>query len=102
MRGSSDVSGLTRDLRILMVAPQPFFRARGTPFSVLHRIRVLVEAGHKIDLITYPFGEDIEMTGLRIIRSARPPFIDDVKIGPSIAKLLLDFPLYVETVRALK
>ena len=36
--------------RILMVAPQPFFRPRGTPFSVLHRIRVLSLAGHSIDL----------------------------------------------------
>ena len=85
-----------------MVAPQPFFRARGTPFSVLHRIRVLVEAGHSVDLITYPFGENVDMVGLRVIRSGRPAFVHDVKIGPSIAKLMLDIPLYWETVRALR
>jgi glycosyltransferase involved in cell wall biosynthesis len=91
-----------RALRILMVAPQPFFRPRGTPFSVLHRIRALVEAGHQIDLVTYPFGEDIEMPGLRILRAARPPFVRDVKIGPSVAKIALDGPLYLRTVRALR
>ncbi len=83
-----------RNLRILMVAPQPFFRPRGTPFSVVHRIRALLDAGHTVDLVAYPFGEDIELPGLRIFRSGRPPFITDVKIGPSIAKIFLDLYLY--------
>ena len=93
----TDPSGL----RILMVAPQPFFRARGTPFSVLHRIRALGEAGHSVDLVTYPFGEDVNLPGLRIVRSPRPPLVKDVKIGPSLAKLLLDIPLYFTTRRLL-
>lgn len=91
-----------KKLKILMVAPQPFFSARGTPFSVLHRIRALVEEGHSVDLITYPFGENIEMKGLRIFRSHSLPFIKKIKIGPSIPKLLLDIPLYFETTKALK
>ena len=90
-----------RKLRILMVAPQPFFRPRGTPFSVLHRVRALTTLGHEVDLITYPFGEDVSMPGLRIIRSGRVPGIRDVKIGPSVAKLLLDWPVYLATRRAL-
>lgn len=89
-------------LRILMAAPQPFFRARGTPFSVVHRIRALCEAGHSVDLVTYPFGEDVSIDGLRIVRSAAPPFVKDVKIGPSLAKLLLDVPLYFTTRRLLR
>jgi hypothetical protein len=47
-----------------MIAPQPFFRARGTPFSVLHRIRALVLLGHSVDLVTYPFGEPVPLDGL--------------------------------------
>jgi glycosyltransferase involved in cell wall biosynthesis len=89
-------------LRILMVAPQPFFESRGTPFSVLHRVRALAHAGHRIDLVTYPFGEDVECAGLRIRRCLRPPLVRRVKIGPSVAKLVLDVPLFVETVRALR
>jgi len=50
-----------KKLKILMAAPQPFFSPRGTPLSVLHRIRALVVQGHSVDLITYPFGENIEM-----------------------------------------
>jgi glycosyltransferase involved in cell wall biosynthesis len=91
-----------RSLRILMVAPQPFFRPRGTPFSVLHRIRALTTLGHTVDLITYPFGENVAMPGLRIIRSAMVPGVRDVKIGPSFAKLLLDVPLFFATRRALQ
>lgn len=91
-----------KKLNILMVAPQPFFSARGTPFSVLHRIRALVQEGHRVDLITYPIGEDVEMEGLTIFRSRAIPFIKKIKIGPSIPKIFLDLFLYFETVKALK
>jgi len=81
-------------LRILMVAPQPFFRARGTPFSVLHRIRALVRLGHQVDLVTYPFGETPAVSGLTIYRCSRPLAVYDVAIGPSLAKLRLDLRLF--------
>jgi glycosyltransferase involved in cell wall biosynthesis len=77
-----------------MVAPQPFFRPRGTPFSVLHRIRALVRLGHQVDLATYPFGDTPVVPGLTIYRSSRPPAIHDVAIGPSVAKLFLDDRLF--------
>lgn len=81
-------------MHILMVAPQPFFRPRGTPFSVLHRIRALAMLGHTTELVTYPFGETPEIPGLQVHRSARPFFVEDVKIGPSLAKVALDVPLF--------
>ena len=76
-----------------MIAPEPFFEPRGTPFSEYHRIRALLDLGHTVDLVTYPFGKDVTMPGLRIFRAARPPFITRVKIGPSPAKLFLDMTL---------
>jgi glycosyltransferase involved in cell wall biosynthesis len=81
-------------MHILMVAPQPFFRPRGTPFSVLHRIRALSRLGHTVELVTYPFGESPEIDGLTIHRAPRPPLVRDVGIGPSFAKILLDAPLF--------
>ncbi len=77
-------------MRILMIAPEPFFEPRGTPFSEFHRIRALTDLGHQVDLVTYPFGQDVSMPGLRVIRSLRPPFVRRVKIGPSAAKFPLD------------
>ena len=77
-------------MRILMIAPEPFFEPRGTPFSEYHRIRALVELGHTVDLVTYPFGRDVSLPGLRVFRSLRPPFVRDVGIGPSWRKVPLD------------
>lgn len=73
-----------------MIAPEPFFEARGTPFSEYHRIRALTDLGHEVDLVTYPFGQDVTMPGLRLHRSLRPPFVRRAKIGPSWAKVPLD------------
>ena len=81
-------------MHILMVSPQPFFRPRGTPLSVLHRIRGLTMLGHTVELVTYPFGETPVIPGLTIHRAARPPLVGDVPVGPSLAKLALDIPLF--------
>jgi glycosyltransferase involved in cell wall biosynthesis len=80
-------------MHILMIAPEPFFEPRGTPFSEFHRIRALVTLGHTVDLVTYPFGRDVELPGLRIFRCPRPPLIRRVRIGPSWPKVPLDLAL---------
>jgi glycosyltransferase involved in cell wall biosynthesis len=77
-------------VRILMLAPEPFFEPRGTPFSEYHRIKALGELGHHVDLVTYPIGRDVELRNLRIFRSLRPPFVRKVRIGPSFTKVVLD------------
>jgi len=83
----------TPDIRVLMIAPEPCFQPRGTPFSVYHRIVALLKSGHHIDLATYPFGDDISLQGLRIFRSATVPGVTNVKVGPSRAKIVLDLLL---------
>ena len=82
-----------------MIAPEPFFEPRGTPFSEYHRIRALLELGHTVDLVTYPFGKDVSLPGLRVFRCLRPPFIRDVRIGPSLPKIALDATLALTTIR---
>jgi glycosyltransferase involved in cell wall biosynthesis len=86
-------------VKILMIAPEPFFEPRGTPFSEYHRIRALLELGHTVDLVTYPFGSDVSLPGLRVFRCVRPPFLKDVRIGPSLAKIPLDLMLAVTALR---
>jgi len=86
-------------VRILMIAPEPFFEPRGTPFSEFHRIRALTALGHQVDLVTYPFGQDVSMPGLRLFRSLRPPWVRGVKIGPSLAKIPLDALLTLTAIR---
>ncbi|MDQ3068125.1 MAG: glycosyltransferase family 4 protein [Acidobacteriota bacterium] len=86
-------------MHILMIAPEPFFEPRGTPFSEYHRIRALLALGHTVDLVTYPFGRDVELPGLRVIRCMRPPFLKHIGIGPSWAKVPLDLTLAAACVR---
>ena len=90
---------LGRRVKILMIAPEPFFEPRGTPFSEDHRIRALLELGHTVDLVTYPFGRDVSMPGLRVFRCLRPPFVREVRIGPSLAKVPLDLTLTLTALR---
>jgi glycosyltransferase involved in cell wall biosynthesis len=82
-----------------MIAPEPFFEPRGTPFSEFHRIRALTDLGHEVDLVTYPFGQDVAMPRLRVFRSARPPLVRRVRIGPSLAKVPLDALLTLTALR---
>ena len=82
-----------------MLAPEPFFEPRGTPFSEYHRIKTLGSLGHQVDLVTYPFGRDVELPNLRIFRCARPPLLRRIRIGPSVAKALLDVALAATAVR---
>ncbi len=86
-------------MHILMIAPEPFFEPRGTPFSEFHRIRALTTLGHTVDLVTYPFGRDVTMPGLRVTRCLRPPFMRKVGIGPSWKKAPLDFALALTATR---
>ncbi len=90
----------TRGLRILFLAPQPFFEVRGTPLAVLHMTRALAALGHRVDLLTFPQGEAMPSEGVRHLRSLRLP-VGRVKAGASLAKMALDLPFLAEAVARL-
>jgi glycosyltransferase involved in cell wall biosynthesis len=77
-------------MRALVIAPQPFFSPRGTPFSVYYRTLVTSEQGVKIDLLTYGEGQDVHIPNVRIKRIPRFKIFGAVKVGPSYLKLFLD------------
>ncbi len=84
-----------RSLKILFLAPQPFFEVRGTPLAVLAMVRTLASLGHEVDLLTYAQGEGVSLPGVRHHRSLALP-VGRVKAGPSLAKMLLDVPFLAE------
>lgn len=88
-------------MRILAIAPQPFFSPRGTPFSVYYRSLVMSEAGAEIDLLTYGEGQDVDLPGVRIHRTPRFAFLGPVRIGPSFLKLFLDVFVLLRTIELL-
>ncbi|NUO83812.1 glycosyltransferase family 4 protein [candidate division KSB1 bacterium] len=89
-------------MKVLMIAPQPFFQPRGTPFSVLHRLRALSLLGYEIDLVTYHLGQDVSIPGVKIHRAAAVPFVKRIAIGPSKAKIFLDVQVYRRCIELLK
>lgn len=85
-------------MRALVLAPQPFFTPRGTPFSVYYRTLVTAQLGVAVDLLTYGEGQDVTIPGVRLIRIPRLPFTGNVPIGPSLKKLVLDIVMAFWTV----
>ena len=76
-------------MKLLAIAPEPFFTPRGTPLSVYYRSLVTAELGVAVDLLTYGQGTDVDIPGVRIIRIPRFGR-DTVKVGPSLFKAFLD------------
>jgi len=85
-------------MRILVLAPEPFFEPRGAVFSLYNHIKALLTIGYEIDLVTYPIGKEVNLAGLTVYRAPAIPFIREVKPGPSLAKIPLDFALFLTAV----
>jgi glycosyltransferase involved in cell wall biosynthesis len=77
-------------VRILLLAPQPFFQARGTPIAVRLVLDFLTGRGHKVDVLTYHEGSDVEIPNCRIVRIPRLPGIRNIRPGFSLKKVLCD------------
>ena len=84
-------------MRILFLAPQPFFIERGTPIAVKLALEVLgssdtaqPETHRQVDLLTYHLGGEISLPGVRHFRIPAIPFIHGVGSGISIKKLICD------------
>lgn len=77
-------------MKLLVLAPQPFFQNRGTPIATLKMLHVLSAEGHDIDLLTYHEGSPIDVQNCRHLRIPSIPFVKDVPPGFSIKKLICD------------
>lgn len=85
-------------MKILFLAPQPFFTNRGTPISVRASLQVLADLGNTIDVLSYHEGEDVRIDGLVHHRTKRPPLVHRVPIGPSWQKAVCDVFLMFKAV----
>jgi glycosyltransferase involved in cell wall biosynthesis len=89
-------------VRILLVAPQPFYQERGTPIAVQVLAQTLCGMGHQVDALVYHEGKDVQIPGLRLIRAGRPPGIHNVPIGISWQKLVCDLWLIAKLIKLLR
>lgn len=86
-------------MKILLLAPHPFFQQRGTPIAEKMILEVLAGHGHEIDVLTFPEGEDVDVPGCRIRRIARLPFARGIQPGFSFRKLASDAVMLLASLR---
>ncbi len=77
-------------MKILLLAPCPFYQNRGTPIAIHLAARVLGEAGYQIHILTYPEGETVSIPNVSLSRIPALPGIKNIKPGPSWKKIVYD------------
>jgi glycosyltransferase involved in cell wall biosynthesis len=77
-------------MRILLLAPHPFFQLRGTPIAERALLQVLTAEGHQVDVLTFPEGEDLDLPNCKIHRVPAPAWARGVRPGFSLRKLACD------------
>jgi glycosyltransferase involved in cell wall biosynthesis len=86
-------------MKILLLAPHPFYQTRGTPIAVDLVLRVLSERGDRIDVITYPEGEDVDYAGVTIHRTPDLAIVRNIRPGFSWKKLACDIFMLFQAFR---
>lgn len=89
-------------MRILILAPHPFFQPRGTPIAVRRVLEFLSSRGHQLDLLTFHEGEDIDIPNCQIHRIARPLWIRNIRAGFSLKKVVCDVFMFVKCIRMVR
>lgn len=88
---------VSRCMRILVVAPTPFFSNRGTHIRILEEALALEKLGHQITIATYHVGNDIDtqvQTRIDVRRIRRLLFwYKKLEAGPDWQKIILDIML---------
>lgn len=86
-------------MKTLLLAPQPFYTERGTPIAVRRLAAELSRRRWRVDLLTFHEGEDVEIPGVRILRTARFPGLSGIGPGFSAKKAAADVLLFFKALR---
>ena len=87
-------------MKILAVAPTPFFADRGCHMRILGEAQALQRRGHEVLLVTYHLGRDIE--GVPTWRTKAVKWYDKLEAGPALGKFYLDWLLLLKTMEAVR
>ncbi|MBN1237572.1 MAG: glycosyltransferase family 4 protein [Gammaproteobacteria bacterium] len=89
-------------MRILFLAPQPFFQERGTTIAIDLLLKALAQRDDTVDVLTFHLGEDRDYPRIRLYRAA-PPFAPaEVKPGFSWNKVYCDLFLFRDAFRMVR
>ena len=78
-------------MKVLVLAPHPYYLVRGTPIDLDLVLRVLSQRpATEVDVVVYADGEDRRYPGVRLHRTPSLFFLRRTRPGFSIKKLLCD------------
>ncbi len=86
-----------RKIRVLMIAPTPFFADRGCHVKILEEVRALTKRNITVKVVTYHIGRDIE--GVDTERIIKIPWYKKLDAGPSVHKYYLDLILAAKAIK---
>ncbi|MGH7890193.1 MAG: glycosyltransferase, partial [Thermodesulfobacteriota bacterium] len=84
-------------MKILMIAPTPFFSDRGCHVRIYEEAKNLESRGNKVTICTYNLGNDIP--GIDTRRIINIPWYKKFSAGPSIHKIYLDILLLLKSIQ---
>ncbi len=77
-------------MKILLLAPHPFYQERGTPIAVDMLLRVLDRDGHQVDVVTFHEGRERNYNNVAIHRIKPWINVKNIRPGFSFKKLYCD------------
>ena len=86
-------------MRILLLAPHPFYQERGTPIAVSLILQVVSKRGDEVDVVTFHEGQNPVYPGVTIHRIPSLFFAKGVRPGFSLKKLVCDAFLFLKVLQ---
>ncbi len=82
-------------MRVLFLAPEPFFQERGTPIAIKLALQVLSKRENtQVKVVCYNEGTEENFNDVKIKRISECLFVKGVRPGASIKKIILDVFLF--------
>ncbi len=87
---------MSSNLKILMIAPTPYFSDRGCHVRIYEESKALKARGHKVVIVAYHLGRDVD--DIPVVRIPRIPWYKKLSAGPSWHKPYLDILLLYKAI----
>lgn len=89
-------------MKVLLLAPQPFFQERGTPIAVRLASEVLAsDKSMQVEVLCYEEGTPVAIPNVLVRRARTPRFLRGIGPGVSLKKILSDLFLFGAVIRLL-
>ena len=89
-------------LSICLLAACPFPANHGTSGSIREMAEAVSDRGHDVHIVTYHYGEDIDLNGPHMHRIPRWSKNSKVVIGPTIGRMFSDFLLVFKALQIIR